>query len=381
MKTKVVLSCMLALLLSVQGLASWAFGESIVGIQTTPESESFLFTSNDIHTNTLNRVFYLSDNEIWFNFFTAEGRGALVCFDINGDYVGTLNVAIDGVYPSIMCINHVNDRMMIGYIDYGTNKAHIVVIDDQGNELVRKGFGSDVYAIQMVKSERGILFAGGIDSSDGMSVLYLTEVDTHGMVTFEYSETVATLEDDHAYVSQTLISSNNSKHYAIVKNGVNGSLRAEERLICLDAKGEKLWETDIDETIHSNGITICDGHIVVVGSKGSRDEYGCLINQSGTTLYYDSDGELIWQHCNDNIDFFYFVLAAPNGCYALSSIIGGQAYSIHFDYDGNIQRTEWLDLPNMVVHTSFALTDKYHLTALGKTTESLYIRVLMQNIP
>ncbi len=90
------------------GVATQRARAGIMGIQTTPESEPYFFTSNDIHTNTLNRVFYLSDNEIWFNFFTAEGRGALVCFDINGDYVGTLNVAIDGEYPSIMCINHVS---------------------------------------------------------------------------------------------------------------------------------------------------------------------------------------------------------------------------------------------------------------------------------
>ncbi len=375
MKTKVVLSCMLALLLSVQGLASWAFGESIVGIQTPPESELYFFTSNDIHTNPLNRVFYLSDNEIWFNFFTAEGSGALVCFDINGDYVGTLNVTIEGEYPSVICVNHVKDRMMIGYIDYGTNRAHIVVIDDQGNEIVRRGFGSDVYAIQMVKSERGILFAGGIDSSDGMSVLYLAEVDSHGNVTFEYSEALATLENDHAYISRTMISSDSNKHYAMVKSGVFGSLMAEERLICLDSKGDKLWETDIDETIHSNGIAVRDGHIVVVGSQGSRDEYGCLIDQKGTVLHYDQDGNLLWQHVNDDIQFFYFALAAPNGCYAISNIMGIQANASCFDEYGNVQLPGSLTLPDMVVHTSFAVTDEGFLAAIGKTTDTLYIRI------
>ena len=48
---------------------------------------------------------------------------------------------------------------------------------------------------------------------------------------------------------------------------------------------------------------------------------------------------------------------------------------ICFDEYGNVQLPGSLTLPDMVVHTSFAVTDEGFLAAIGKTTDTLYIRI------
>lgn len=109
--------------------------------------------------------------------------------DLYGNIIEKLDIRLNGKDPSILCINHVEDRLVIGYKDDSTNRAEVIVPDKQRKEVARKKIDSEVYAIQMVASERGLLFARAIaDKRNGMSVFFLSEIDSAGEILFEYRD-------------------------------------------------------------------------------------------------------------------------------------------------------------------------------------------------
>lgn len=370
-KMSVYVLCLLVLFLL--GQVACASGESNENTQMPLQFEQVTFTSGDVHTNALNKVFFLSDNEIWYNFLTEEGYGKLLCFDVNGKMIETLNVDLKGKDPCILCINRVGDRLIVGYQDDSTNRAEVIILDSQRKEVARTSFETEVYTIQMAPSERGILYAGEMDSEDGMAVFYLTEIDVNGEVLFEYTEPVTPLEADQGYLGNSLIASDGEYHYAMIKNGVEGTLQMKERLVCFNTDGEKLWETAMDEAFYSNNMAVSNGYIYIVGAEGERDEYGCLENQKGMVLCYDQSRDLLWQQSCSEVAYFYFALSSANGCYAISNIMESQTYMLFVDEHGMTQTAAWLELPENAARTYFQLTDTDQLIATGKTTEALYI--------
>lgn len=361
------------LVLYLLGQVVCVSGESLENTQVSLQFEQTVFTSEDIHTNALNNVFYLANNEIWYNFLTEEGYGKLLRFDLNGQLIETLNIDLKGDDPSILCVNSVEDRLIVGYQADSTCRAEVIILDSQRKEVARKGFGTEIYTIQMVPSEKGILYAGGIDSEDGMAIFFLAEIDANGEVLFEYKESVAPLEADQGYIGNSLIDSDGEYHYAMIKNGIRGTLQMKERLVCFNADGEKLWETAIDDALYSNHMTVSNGRIYVVGAEGVRDEYGCLENQKGMVLCYDQSSDLLWQQNCSDVAYFYFALSNVNGCYAISNIMESQAYMLFVDENGMKQTAIWLKLPENAARTYFQLTDTDQLIATGKTPEVLYI--------
>lgn len=373
-KIRVYMLCLL--LVCLLGQAVHASGESLEDEQLPMQLEQIFFTSEGIHTNALYKVFYLSDNEIWYNFLTDKGNGKLLCFDLKGNLIETLNINLKGEDPSILCVNHVGDRLIVGYQDDSTNRAEVIILDSQRKEIVRKNFGTEVYTIQMAASERGILYAGGMNSRDGMAVFFLSEIDASGEAVFEYEEPVAALEADQGYIRDSQIYSDGENHYAIIKNGVKDSLLMEERLACFNAAGEKLWERDIADSFYINDMAVSDGRIYIVGAEGERDEYGCLVDQKGTVLCYDQSGALLGHQNCTNVEQFCFAVPSKQGCYAISSIMEAQAYMLFANENSTMQKAVRLKLPDHVVYTSFSLTDTDQLVAVGKTTDALYIGIL-----
>lgn len=350
-----------------------ACGESNESTQMPLPLEQITFTSEDVHTNAINNVFFLSDDEIWYNFLTEEGYGKLLRFDLNGELAETLNIDLKGDDPSILCMNRVGDRLMVGYQDDSTNRAEVVILDSQGNEVARKNFGTEEFAIAMAPSERGILYAGGMDSEDGMAVLLLSEMDANGEVLFAYTEPVATLEADQGHLGNSLIASDGEYHYAMIKNGVEGTLQMQERLVCFNTDGEKLWETAVPEAFYSQNIAAANGRIYVVGAEATRDENGCVVAQIGAVLCYDQSSALLWQQGYSDVAYFYFVLPSADGCYAISNITDAQAYMLFVDEHGTEQTAAWLELPENAADTFFRLTDGEKLVAAGRTKEALFI--------
>ena len=375
---KVRMLTLYLLLFCLLGKVAYASGESFQETQDPMGFDQLMYVSNGNQSNVLYKVFYLSDDEIWFSFLSDKGNGQLLCYDLNGTLIETLNINLKGDDPHILCINHVGDRLIVGYQDDSTYRAEVIILDSQRKEVARKNFGTEVYTIQMVTSERGILYAGGIDSKDDMSVFFLSEIDVNGEVVFECREPVATLEADHGYVSNSLIYSDGEHHYAMIKNGVKGSLLMEERLVCFNAGGEKFGETDIAESFYSNNMAVCDGRIYVVGAEGMRDEYGCLVNQKGRVLCYDQSSALLWQQSCTNVEFFYFAVPSKQGCYAISNIMDSQAYMLFADENGMTQKATWIKLPEEAVHTFFSLTDTDQLVAAGNTSDKLYFGIMAE---
>ena len=182
----------------------------------------------------------------------------------------------------------------------------------------------------MAASERGLRFSGGIaDKRNGMSVFFLSEIDSAGEILFEYRETTATLEADHGYISNSIIDSERGCHYAVIKNGVTESLLEEEHLVCFNEKEEKLWEVDLPESFYSNDLAVSDECAYIVGAERVRDKYGCLVNQRSTLFCYHKSGTLLWQHHCTTVESFSFAVPDKQSCYAISSVINSQADALY----------------------------------------------------
>lgn len=102
-----------------------ASGEGLNDDQMLINLEQIYFTDEIIQAGTLYNVSFLSDEEIWFHFLTEKSHGIFLRADLYGNIIEKLDIRLNGKDPSILCINHVEDRLVIGYKDDKTTEQKL----------------------------------------------------------------------------------------------------------------------------------------------------------------------------------------------------------------------------------------------------------------
>lgn len=321
-------------------------------VQSTP-----LLFPYDEEAN-LAQVFYLSDQEIWFDFPQDGTSGELVCFDLKGTMVGSISynlLRMQGEEVNIECIQRVGERLMIGYRDFATNFAEIVIFSDTHEELTRTPVTDQISGVvtpllfdPMFPCQQGILFAGTLEAKEGdgyISQLYLTLIDAQGHHVFESME--AKQSDSEHYGSYSGICSDGDDHYILSQNRAGMNLPAQERLIYKNNQGETVWEVELPDTLSIRDITVSHEQLYLAGLTGQKDEYGnLLIDQKGILLCFDQLGNKRWEQVYPDIaSYFWFALPNTDGCFAFASDNAAgatQTYIVSVHSDGTTDRAGYL---------------------------------------
>lgn len=331
----------------------------------------------------LAHVFYLSDQEIWFDFPQAGTKGELVCFDLYGTMVDTIpyeRLCMQGDDVNIECLQRVGDRLMLGYRDFATNFVEVIILSDTYEELARtpitdaiNGMFAPLRFDPMVPCQQGILFAGIIEEKEGngyTSQLYLTLIDDHGRRVFESRE--AKQSDSEQYGIHSIICSGGDYHYILSQNRASRTVPKQERLICKNGQGETVWEIELVDTLSILDIAASHGQLYLAGLTGEKDEYGNpLIDQKGVLLCFDQFGNKRWEQVDPHIaSYFGIALPSAEGCFVFSSVDEtgiAQTYIASVCLDGTIDRAGYL--VSSVAASSyvrFFLTEGGDLMQVGK---------------
>lgn len=377
-------ACFLLVMLIIMGLC-WpsAMAQATVKeeqrpfVQSNPQPFSYDETAYLAHT------FYLSDQEIWFDFPQEGTNGELVRFDLQGTMMDTISyelLRMQGDDVSIECIQRVDDRLMIGYRDFATSYVEIVIFSNAHEELARtsitdaiSGMVAPLLFDPMVPSQQGILFAGILEEKEGddyTSQLYLTLIDGQGRHVFESLE--AKQSDSEHYGINSSICSDEDYHYILSQSRAGMTQSAQERLICKNNQGETVWEVELPDTLSIRDIAASHGMLYLAGLTGDMDEYGnLLIDQKGILLCFDQLGNKRWEHVYPDIAS-YFWLSLPNAeeCYAFASDYATdimQTYIVSVYPDGVTERAGYLEASvTTPLYTRFFLTEDGSLMQAGK---------------
>ena len=329
----------------------------------------------------LSNVFYLSDQEIWYDCPQSNMKGELICIDINRGIVDKLSyelLRMKGEDANIECIQHIGDRLMIGYRDFETNYAEVVIFNEMHKEVTRVNVAEysnkkivPLLSKPMVPTQQGILFAGNqYEEADDTSQFYMTEIDAGGKRVFESLETK--LHDSECYSTNSIICSDEEYHYILSQNRTAPTQPVQERLICKDIKGETVWEARLPDTLCIKDIAAFDGNLYLAGLTGEKDDYGnLLVDQKGILLCFDKNGNKRWEQVHSEVTN-YFLQAIPNaeGCYALAndySMDEKQIYVVAVRIDGAIDRAGYIE-PSVTasLYSCFFISEDGKLAEAGK---------------
>ena len=338
------------------------------------EVSTITFTYQDYQNRLLNNAFYLSDDEIWFDFLDGSTSRALVCFNADGQVVDEWHIqSIKSKDPWIHCLNRVDEKTLVGYKDLTNFRGEVIIFDQSRKEIARNTLPKDVIINQMRPTQRGMLVLGATDDGESKGSFYLTEIAPDGQVIFEKNIPFTKEPGAPWYATESKATTDGENYYLQAKTGMAGTLMAKEQLICLDQTGEALWTAELPASFYTNDLAVLNGYVYLVGSAGDRDEYGCLINQQGAILCYAADGTRQWQMAYPEVSggwyTFYRVAVGKESCYVISVLSEGQAYAVEIKADGAIGMLKHLVLDGGII----AVNDHGQLTFLGDQGDALYI--------
>lgn len=338
------------------------------------EVSTITFTYQDYQNQALNNAFYLSDDEIWFNFLNGTTNGELVRFNADGQVVDEWHIeSIKGEDPTVRCMNRVDGNTLLGCMDFNSFRGEVIVFDQSRKEIARYTLPKNVVISEMCPTQRGMLVLGATDDGESKGSFYLTEIASDGQVIFEKKIPFTIEPGAQWYATESQATTDGENYYLQAKTGMAGTLMAKEQLICLDQTGEALWTAELPASFYTNDLAVLNGYVYLVGGAGDRDEYGCLINQQGAILCYAADGTRQWQLAYPEVSGdwynFYRVAVGKESCYAISSWSEGKAYVVEIEADGSIGMLKHLALDGGII----AVNDHGQLTFLGDQGDELYI--------